>query len=153
MNHLSDQVPASTWRLCSAEQVPFFKFEAEDFPVAVLRGGKGLPKGGWADVEPEAQAVISRTVATVTGSGSVAQGGSVSAGQGGVAVKGNVTGGIRLSNRWGERKGWPLVTDHGVGRAAPKLAKNFCPASSKSPSTAKHNVRTRISPIDASSGF
>jgi hypothetical protein len=54
MNHLGEQVPESAWRLCSAEQVPFFKFEAEDFPVAVLRGGKGLPKGGSAEVEPEA---------------------------------------------------------------------------------------------------
>ncbi len=98
MNYLGEQVPANAWRLCSAEQVPFFKFETEDFPVALLRGGKGLPKGGWADVEPEAQAAIARYSAILTGSGSIAQGGSVSAGQGGVAVKGNVTGGIHLKN-------------------------------------------------------
>jgi hypothetical protein len=104
MNYLGERVPDSAWKMYGADQVPFFKFEAEDFPVALLRGGKGLSKGGWAEAESEAQAAIAQHTATVTGSGSAAQGGSVSTGQGGVAVKGNVTGGIRLSNRWGERK-------------------------------------------------
>ncbi|MBI1294701.1 caspase family protein [bacterium] len=99
MNYLGEQVSESAWRLCSADQSPFFKFETEDFPVAVLRGGKGLPKGGWDEVSENAQETIARYSATVTGDGSIAQGGSVAAGKGGIAVKGNVQGGIRLSNR------------------------------------------------------
>lgn len=38
--------PCGSVSIILGEQVPFFKFEAGDFPVAVLRGGKGLPKGG-----------------------------------------------------------------------------------------------------------
>ncbi|NES77337.1 MULTISPECIES: hypothetical protein [Okeania] len=32
--------------------------QTEDFPVALLRGGKGLPEGGWEEVRQEAQAKI-----------------------------------------------------------------------------------------------
>jgi hypothetical protein len=61
--------------------------------VGCFPGGEGLSKDGWAEVEPAAQAAIAHHTATVTGRGSVARGGSVSAGQGGVAVKGNEEGG------------------------------------------------------------
>ena len=33
------------------EQTPFFDAATEDFPVALLRGGKGLPKGGWTRIK------------------------------------------------------------------------------------------------------
>jgi uncharacterized caspase-like protein len=46
MNHLAKSVPDSAQKM-NREQTPFFDTATEDFPVAVLRGGKGLPMGGW----------------------------------------------------------------------------------------------------------
>ncbi|MEG4048228.1 caspase family protein [Microcoleus sp. Pol17_C1] len=43
MTHLGKKVPESARNLCHAEQIPFFDAATEDFPVAMLRGGKGLP--------------------------------------------------------------------------------------------------------------
>lgn len=43
MNHLGRTVPKSALTLRQAEQTPFFDTAAEDFAVALLRGGKGLP--------------------------------------------------------------------------------------------------------------
>ena len=43
MTHLGRKVPESARKLCDAEQIPFFDAATEDFPVAMLRGGKGLP--------------------------------------------------------------------------------------------------------------
>ncbi len=58
MNYLAKTVPQSVAELCPSlppaarakcelGQVPFFDCAAEDFPVALLQGGKGLPPGGW----------------------------------------------------------------------------------------------------------
>ena len=90
-------VPDSARKLCQAEQTPFFSTAAEDFSVAVLRGGKGLPAGGWEAVEAEAAEAIQRLYqATLTGDGAIAQGpGAVAAGAGGIAIGGSVRGGIR----------------------------------------------------------
>ena len=43
MTHLGKTVGQSARTLCQAEQTPFFDTATEDFPVAMLRGGKGLP--------------------------------------------------------------------------------------------------------------
>jgi hypothetical protein len=43
MTHLGKTVSESARNLCHAEQIPFFDAATEDFPVALLRGGKGLP--------------------------------------------------------------------------------------------------------------
>jgi hypothetical protein len=43
MTHLGKTVPKSARNLCHAEQIPFCDAATEDFPVAMLRGGKGLP--------------------------------------------------------------------------------------------------------------
>jgi hypothetical protein len=43
MTHLGKTVPQSARNLCNEEQTPFFDAATEDFPVAMLRGGKGLP--------------------------------------------------------------------------------------------------------------
>lgn len=43
MTHLGKTVPESARNLCHREQTPFCNAAAEDFPVALLRGGKGLP--------------------------------------------------------------------------------------------------------------
>ncbi|BCL37814.1 caspase family protein [Nostoc sp. MS1] len=47
MNYLGKTVAESARDLCKAEQTPFFDFATEDFPVALLRGGKGLAPAGW----------------------------------------------------------------------------------------------------------
>ena len=43
MTHLGKTVSESARNLCHAEQIPFFDAATEDFPVAMLHGGKGLP--------------------------------------------------------------------------------------------------------------
>lgn len=90
MTHLGRTVAASAWRLRQAVQTPFFKFETEDFPVALLRGGKGLPAGGWAAVKTEAQATIERIIA---GPGAVVARDihAPVATAGGIATGGNIT--------------------------------------------------------------
>jgi uncharacterized caspase-like protein len=106
MNHLSDAVPASAQKMRDAEQEPFFDLSAEDFPVAMLRGGKGLPAGGWDIVKQEAEATIESVYhAEVHGSGAIAQGpGAVSAGEGGIAVGRDVHGGIQIGSQRKETK-------------------------------------------------
>jgi len=68
MNHLGKAVPESARTLYQAEQVPFFDTAAEDFAVAMLRGGKGLPQEGWEGVKQEAAETI-RHVVNVQASG------------------------------------------------------------------------------------
>jgi hypothetical protein len=53
MNYLSKTVPATARDLCKAEQTPFFDFATEDFPVALLCGGKGLTTTGWDKQQAE----------------------------------------------------------------------------------------------------
>jgi uncharacterized caspase-like protein len=78
MNHLGRAVPESARTLCHAEQTPVFDFlAAEDFPVALLLGGSGLPAGGWPAVEAESRAAIGRIVQAI-GERSIAIGGNVS---------------------------------------------------------------------------
>ncbi len=82
MGYLSQAVPQTVRRECNAEQTPNFDFKTEDFPVAVLRGGKGLPPGGWAAVQREEAgekpAETKKTSTHASGRGSVAVGGNVS---------------------------------------------------------------------------
>jgi HEAT repeat protein len=54
MNYLSKTVPITVQKEYNKEQTPFFDFATEDFPVALLRGGKGLPEAGY-DVKAEAE--------------------------------------------------------------------------------------------------
>ncbi|NEQ69532.1 MAG: hypothetical protein F6K21_29390 [Symploca sp. SIO2D2] len=60
MNYVGKTVPYSAKQLCQAEQTPFFDFATEDFPVALLHGGKGMPQQGWDKVKAEAQERISQ---------------------------------------------------------------------------------------------
>ncbi len=53
MNYLGKTVPESARDLRKAEQTPFFDFATEDFPVALLRGGKGLATEVWNKQEAE----------------------------------------------------------------------------------------------------
>lgn len=45
MSHISTGVPRSAEEI-GKKQTPFFKFEAQNFPVALIRGGKGVPTQG-----------------------------------------------------------------------------------------------------------
>ncbi len=76
MNYLGRAVPESA-RALGKEQTPFFDTATEDFPVALLRGGKGLPPGGWEAIRAEAARPVTRIV-QATGERSVAVGGDVS---------------------------------------------------------------------------
>ena len=55
MNYLSETVPITVQKEYNKEQTPFFDFATEDFPVALLRSGKGLPEAGYESVEAEAR--------------------------------------------------------------------------------------------------
>ncbi len=54
MNYVGQKVSETVQKISKAEQTPFFDTTAEDFPVELLRSGRGLPVGGWAQVEKEA---------------------------------------------------------------------------------------------------
>jgi uncharacterized caspase-like protein len=97
VDHLGKAVPLSARQMHNAEQVPFFDTAAEDFPVALLRGGKGLPAAGGEGATPQALEVI-RQVANVIASGERA-----------VAVGGSVTGGTIITG-----------DQHGTGRSTGK---------------------------------
>jgi len=58
MNYVGKTVSKTAQQLCQAEQTPFFDLAAEDFPIALLHGGKGLPQQGWDGVKSEAQKMI-----------------------------------------------------------------------------------------------
>ena len=92
MNHLGKAVPESARTLYQAEQVPFFDTAAEDFAVAMLRGGKGLSQEGWEGVKQEAAETI-RHVVNVLASGERA-----------VAIGGNVSGGTIITGDQMERR-------------------------------------------------
>ncbi|MBD1884866.1 caspase family protein [Microcoleus vaginatus] len=65
MNHLGKTVPQTARDLYCAEQTPHFDFDTADFAIAKLRGGKGLPDGGWDEVKSEAQEKIRKIVKVV----------------------------------------------------------------------------------------
>ncbi len=53
MNYVGQKVPETVQKIANAEQTPFFDTTTEDFPVALLRGGRGLLIGGWEEVQAE----------------------------------------------------------------------------------------------------
>ncbi len=71
MNYVSKTVPESAQQL-GKKQTPIFDFsQTEDFPVALLCGGKGLPDGGWEEVRQETQEKISNIATAKEGIASV----------------------------------------------------------------------------------
>jgi len=62
MNHLSKSVPKSAKEHYNAEQTPFFDTATEDFPIALVQGGKGLPSGGWETTRQESKEQIQHIV-------------------------------------------------------------------------------------------
>ncbi len=75
MGHLDKAVPESASHEYQATQQPWFSGETTDFPIALLRGGKGLPAEGWDAVKQSPINVVSN-IADATGAGSVAIAGS-----------------------------------------------------------------------------
>lgn len=67
MNYISKSVPVSALAYCQAKQIPFFDTTTEDFPIAMLRGGKGLPSGGWEAIQREVANKLPSIVATGVG--------------------------------------------------------------------------------------
>ena len=62
MNHLDKTVPRTARQMANAEQRPFVNLASEDFPVALLLGGKGLPAGGWPAAEQQVRRTIDRLI-------------------------------------------------------------------------------------------
>lgn len=60
MHYLGQAVPESSEKLHNAEQNPWFDMGTEDFVIAKLRGGKGLPEKGWEAAQPEASQKINQ---------------------------------------------------------------------------------------------
>lgn len=65
MNHLGKTVPATARNLYNVEQTPHFDFDTDDFAIAKLQGGKGLPDRGWGAVKTEAQEKIGKIAEVV----------------------------------------------------------------------------------------
>ena len=57
MNHLGKTVPTSTQQFYQKEQTPFFDTATEDFAVALLQGGKGLPVG-WDEMKKKRELAL-----------------------------------------------------------------------------------------------
>lgn len=95
MTHLAQTVPQSAQQQCQAVQTPFFDLASEDFPVALLRGGKGLPAAGWLEASPAVQEAGIRYQAAVSGSGTAVQGqGNQVATGSSIVIGGNVAGSV-----------------------------------------------------------
>ncbi|NES85789.1 MAG: caspase family protein, partial [Moorea sp. SIO2B7] len=62
MNYLGKTVPKTAQNLYNVEQTPHFYFDTEDFAIAKLRGGKGLPNKGWDEVKAEASEKINQII-------------------------------------------------------------------------------------------
>lgn len=65
MNYLGRTVEQSARTLCHSRQIPFFDTAAEDFPVALLLGGKGVPADGWEAVRKESEVKENASAASI----------------------------------------------------------------------------------------
>ncbi|GAA5528098.1 caspase family protein [Herpetosiphon gulosus] len=74
MNYLGAVVPASA-QMMGREQTPFFDTASEDFPIALLLGGKGLGVNGWVKAEPSTSSIPSRQVTQSAGDHAILVGG------------------------------------------------------------------------------
>ncbi|MCG5060792.1 MAG: caspase family protein [Limnoraphis sp. WC205] len=65
MNYLSKAVPETVQKLYGKAQTPNFDMATEDFVIAKLLGGKGLPDKGWQEMQSQAQEEIQRIVKNI----------------------------------------------------------------------------------------
>ena len=98
MSHLHKTVPESARKLCQVEQTPFFDTAMEDFPVAMLRGGKGLPVGGKPTLQREIDETISRVVSIINSPIVIGNGNIIGNDNTSQVVK--VEGGGKVSGVW-----------------------------------------------------
>ena len=73
MNYLGRMVREST-KAMGVEQTPFFDFTTEDFPVALLLGGKGLTGAGWRKESARFPQTSVQVTQTITGNGNIFSG-------------------------------------------------------------------------------
>lgn len=66
MSHLGDTVAKTANNLYSVSQNPNFDFDTEDFAIAMLRGGKGLPNQGWEESKSEVKQNIYKIADKIT---------------------------------------------------------------------------------------
>jgi hypothetical protein len=95
MDYVSSTVPKTVEETYRKDQHPFFKIESTNFPVALMRGDKGLPRDGWNAVKPSAERYLSQFTqqAALSGSGAINPGsGSIVADRGAVVVLGSNSG-------------------------------------------------------------
>ncbi len=115
VKHLDRSVPASAQQEWQAEQQPWVSSEMTNFEIALLRGGKGLPAGGWEAVKDQpiasvnVQAIGDRSVAVRDASGAtIVTGDSNIVGDRSVVQRGKYNlnagqiRGLRLGDRWDE---------------------------------------------------
>jgi Caspase domain len=76
MKHLGRAVPESASQEYQATQQPWFSGETTNFPIALLRGGKGLPAEGWEAVKQQPSS-NPQVIVLATGERSAATGGDV----------------------------------------------------------------------------
>jgi hypothetical protein len=106
MSHVYRRVPQSVRADCGpyVEQTPDYQVSG-NFPIALLLGGKGLSKGQLAPdplETPAIEAVQRGYQARLVGNGAIAQGHrAVAAGAGGVAIGGDVQGGVIIASDGG----------------------------------------------------
>jgi hypothetical protein len=99
MNHVSQAVPQSAQAQWQVEQSPYFDMATEDFPVALLRGGKGLPNGGSTTVQQETYDFVQKVLAENSWVENVQQDNSGQSGSQIVEGKNSVVIGVRQSIR------------------------------------------------------
>jgi hypothetical protein len=83
MKHLGQTVSTTAQRDLGVEQNPQFDFKTEDFSIALLRGGKGLPSEGY------------ETIQSHTSGGAQTQ--LISSGEQSVTIAGHMDGGIIIT--------------------------------------------------------
>jgi hypothetical protein len=77
-NHLGQAVPATATAMGKQQNPRVEMRDTERFAIALLRGGKGLPAGGWNSNPPAQSASPVQTQVSASGERSVAIGGSAS---------------------------------------------------------------------------
>ncbi len=62
MGYLSDKVSETAIQEYNAQQTPYFDLGGNDFAIALLRGGKGLPDKGLDELKSEAEEKINKII-------------------------------------------------------------------------------------------
>jgi hypothetical protein len=65
MNHVGKAVPETSRKLYGTSQQPFQSIEGTNFPIALICGGKGMPRGGWESLQDEAQRYLKGLVGAI----------------------------------------------------------------------------------------